>query len=346
MTHSTPSLPSSVRARARPRGVALLMVLATLLVVVVAGSIVATAGATERASRRAESDAMLADDLAEAALAPAHSWLEQIVDAGKAVLPPDSEFPMIAVLDDALLVGDGSLPVRVRISAWDQRGMVPWQLASGNDGIAKTLPEEVRHCMEQVQLPRDGVPGLDLISSAVAPEAFPLPVESSPRWREMAGSDAHASGEQSSNKSPDNTWPRWLSRLDADGVAATPPIGALVATHTDGAFLLNVNTAPRALLEAAAAESQLTLPDSIWESRAAGKPVTGGLPARPRNTNPGDDRAAFVTASDRWSMRIDAIAGRSTSSWWVVFARTDRDGWKPAQRLRISSESLEWPASN
>lgn len=328
-TPASPRLPRRSGARSARRGVALLLVLATLLIVVVSASVVAHAAGAEAARRRIERAQALADDLAEAALVPAREWLSRL--SADAVVHPDHETSMIVILDEAWTTTprpDSSAPpaaigsdgaVRVRITAWDQHAMVPWHIAGRSSGLGSTLPDDVRELVASIPLRKDSTPGADLVPVGFARAAFPHP--------------------------------------DPGTVTAgaRPAFGELVATHAPApgpgmgsAVSLNVNTAPRALLEAAAQELQVSLPDTLWQRRAEGRPFKDALPMSTASTSesPTGRAATFTTSSTCWSIRVDATADRSRSSWWLVFRRGDRGEWEIVQRIPILMESIEWPQAH
>lgn len=325
--------------RRNRRGAALLIVLAALMLVTVAATIVAqTAGATV-ARRDADRALVIADDLADAALAPIRAWLAQV--SPTCALPADADSPMFSILDvelpsiDAAGLADSlalsqigsedSGARRLRITAWDQRGMVPWNIAARRSGLATILPADVRDLVASTRIPANAPLGLDLVPASGARAILP------------SASAAAATGVDAP-QSASARQPRSRMR---------PALGELVATHgvppggnaATSTLFLNVNTAPRALLEAAAEAAQTTLPDALWQRRSTGKPYQGALPNK--GSAGASEPIAFTTTSDCWSIRIDASVGHTRRSWWLVMQRSDRGEWVVAQRFPIVTEPRE-----
>ncbi|MBM4114106.1 MAG: hypothetical protein FJ253_12180 [Phycisphaerae bacterium] len=275
----------------------------------------------------------MADDLVESAMAPIRAWLDE--SSSLAALPPDATTPVFVIMDESIHApgAEGSsAPAepedtqspRLVIAAWDQLAMVPWTLASRSRRIESLVADDVVETISSIETQRELPLGLDLlpVPKEGARSIFPIPRNSQSR--------AHGAA------SPNSDLP------------SLPGVGELISTHiapvgkdnasTRAALRLNVNTTPRALLEAAAESAQVSLPDALWTSRGKNKPyrqaVPGGASAELGGT------IAFTSSSDCWSFRIDAFVGVARSSWWVVLRRGER-GWEIAQRIPIVTEPRE-----
>jgi len=266
------------------RGAALLLVLATLVLSTVSCAIAAQSAAVLRATRRADSATRIADDLLRAAEAPIQHWLTS--SAPSAVLPLDAEEPRFEVLRDSITLGE--FEAELTITAFDQFGMVPWHLAGSASPLASFIPvEAVRLARrdEESELPL----GLDVFKHQ------DLPVG----WR---------------------VYP--VAVMDADRHTA---IGALVATHNDsggdsgGRGRINVNTAPRKLLEAAMLDAGRGGIESMLDSRENGKAASFAS----HSSRHAQQSITLVSTSDVWSFRIDLRVGPVTRSWWCVYSSSE-----------------------
>ncbi len=109
------------RRPAPRRGIALLLVLATLVLSTSRGGRARPGRRRARLAATVRHHAELADQIRDAAEAPIQGWLHR--HAGRLVLPPDADAPRFLVLDDAFELGGE--PARITISAFDQCGMPP-----------------------------------------------------------------------------------------------------------------------------------------------------------------------------------------------------------------------------
>lgn len=309
------------------RGAALLLVLATLVLVTSACAILAASASTHRLHARLCEDALLSDDLERAAETAALEWLEQ--DAAKAVLGPDAEVSAIEILHDVWRL-DGRIS-SVRITAWDQRGLAPASIARSGSPLRLAIPIDVLNVIDSTALDRsNGVSGLD-------------------EWVGGAGSDPKR---RVFPKLPVTSQPRLFGDLfDWDdswtNVEEMPPaIGAVVSPHNRDPVSINVNTAPRELLEAALRAAGLGGIEQILAARQAGTRAVIGAGAQ----DPGQDasRVRLVDVSDLWGFRFDVTITRESSpyaagftstagvrrSWWLIYKRIG-NRWECLQRLVI-----------
>jgi len=275
------------------RGAALLLVLAALILSTVSCAIAAHSAAALKATRRADQAARVADDLLIAVEAPIQHWLS--TSAPAAVLPPVANEPRFDVLHDVVRVG--AFDAEIIIAAFDQLGMVPWQLVNSASPIAAVLPPEVERVMPR-EMNSEVPVGLDAFVQA----------DLAPGWR---------------------VYPL-AERSNADYYA----IGALVATHNDsggdsggesggesgsesgGRGRINVNTAPRKLLEAAMLDAGRGGIESMLDSRENGKAASFAS----HSSRHAQQSITLVSTSDVWSFRIDISVGPITRSWWCVYS--------------------------
>ena len=190
--------------------------------------------------------------------------------------------------------------------------------------MRSVLPSEVRALLDRVQIRSGETAGLDLFPAGRGGEdevvVFPQP---SPGAALVFGDSADAEAGIAAQPEPDSV-----------GIAPLS-LGACVATHNPG--LINVNTAPIDLVEAAMRSAGRGGLEAIIEARAAGKPASLA-------SSPGDDRRGsrsrlgLTTTSTVWAFRIDARVGPIVRSWWAVYERGGRGPkeWRCVQRLAIT----------
>lgn len=103
------------------RGVAMLIALLTMTVLIAGIAIIAKVQTTDRLIEMRSNDTTLTQDVFRVSDAPIQAWLEE--QARSAVVDPEVIAPMIPISDEQMMLGDQ--PVRIRITAWDQYGMIP-----------------------------------------------------------------------------------------------------------------------------------------------------------------------------------------------------------------------------
>ncbi|MBM4114091.1 MAG: hypothetical protein FJ253_12105, partial [Phycisphaerae bacterium] len=149
---------------------ALLIVLGALLVVAVAAATVAHSASIEITRRRVDVETAMAEDLADAAIAPLLAWLRDHSES--AAVHSDSPSPAVKVMDERVMPSNAGasamVPCRIEINVWDQHGMVPISLIGKPGALANTLPEDVVESMRSVKLPRGAIAGLDLLALGVS----------------------------------------------------------------------------------------------------------------------------------------------------------------------------------
>jgi hypothetical protein len=277
------------------RGAALLLVLATLVLTTVSCTIAAQRAATLAMTRRADHASRVADDLMLAVDAPIQHWLATTPPT--AVLPPEAAEPRVDVLDDVFALGE--FDARITITAFDQLGMVPWQLLHTPSPLMSVLPAEVEQLIEHPASTDKAPWGLDMVALGA----------------------------------PTVDWQVYPAARSED--TSRSAIGALVATHnTSGG--INVNTAPRTLLEVAMREAGRGGIEAILESRSNGKAATFAA----RSSRSSQQSVSLTAMSDVWAFRIDIRVGPITRSWWCVYApgssrHSSRGSFNCVQRLVI-----------
>ncbi len=300
------------------RGAALLIVLAALILTVTASASLAGLASTLKMQRTLDHAAIGADDLLRATEAPIIAWLES--ESAQVVLPPEVEAPRIDVLHDTW--SDGKLQYELTVTAWDQYGMVPINLARSGSPLRQALPTVIRRAFDRVQTKPNEPPGLDLFRDTFGAtdnemRIFPRADSTEP----IVFADALNS------TSREDIDPRQPPAQDQPTPLA---IGALVSTHSGGR--ININTAPPELLEQAFRGAGRGGFDSVLAARAEGRSVSlGDLPTSSSSST----APQIVGSSSAWSCRIDIRVGPLRRSWWAVYVKS-RSNWECVQRLAIA----------
>jgi len=290
-----------VSTRREARGAALLLALATLVLVVSATATLARVAATSAARRTFGVRTATADDLLVQAEAAAQEWLKR--EADQVVLPPAGLPPEKAVLHDAWSADD--VRHELWITAWDENGMVPLASAGGGSPLRMTLPGDVRAAVDSAGF----ASGLDQLESGER-SPFPEPGFAAPL---RFGAESAAETEVEDLAPPDPF-----------------AVGAWVATHPLGSRRINVNTAPWPLVEAAMRLAGVGNPEAVRAAREKGQlSAVSAVDPDPQSAKP-----ELVPTSNAWAFRIDIRVGSVRRSWWSVFARPKQD-WVHVQRLPI-----------
>lgn len=299
------------------RGAALLIVLGVLVMCMTATTIVLTAASNAQARRELDHAEVMAFDMFDAAEAPIQHWLSN--ESGTVVLPPDATVPGVSVLHDEWSV-DGEWSIHLDISAFDQLGMVPMQVARSGSPLRLAWPAEIATIVDQLDLPPlpDPTPlGLDLIQPA----------------RTLAGDPSRVV-----------VFPPAMLEVETASIAPFS-VGAAVATHNRDPIRINTNTAPRSVLESALRLGGRGDLQAILSARARGQ--SGSSRSVPMaDAGPGTNGRAgmprLVTSSDCWSFRIDITVGNLKRSWWAIYQPGPDDPgtplkehWRCVQRLAI-----------
>ncbi len=331
------------------RGVALLIVLATLMVAITAATILLVAAADVRVQRDFAHDELIAQNLLAAVETPIQAWLEN--ESAQVVLPPDVRMPAVNVLHDCWKIeitspsgesdhANNEIEVEIIITAFDQYGMVPMRLARSGAPLRLSLPAEVLLRLDALQLPPESDPtplGLDLFNSALTDDDADVPV-----FTRATSADSVVFGD-----APADDFSRRMP-----GATADIALGGLVATHNHDPVRININTAPLLLVGAALRAAGTSGLEQIVESRRKGKSASAGRERAKRETSDSIEARSIpqiVTASDRWSFRIDLHvwgvggAGGLWHSWWATYAPApddpdtpQRETWGCVQRLPIT----------
>ncbi len=149
------------------RGIALLLVLVTLVLSVTAVTGLARIAVSTRLGQAAARGQHLADQLLAAADTPILDWLRR--HAGRLALPPDAISPRFTVIDER--VSYEGTDCRLVITAFDQYGM-----ASTTTRSAATdafLPTVVLAALDRLGDTYRTHPGLDLLASGAQDAVFP-----------------------------------------------------------------------------------------------------------------------------------------------------------------------------
>lgn len=303
------------------RAAALLVVLAALILAVTGSASIASIASTTKVRRQFDQRSLRADSLLVTAEAPILHWLN--ARSSSVVLPPQAQIPGVELLHDS--IADGVDEVVLRICAFDQCGMAPIELARSGSPIRLALDQDVLAMLDRLTVQPDEKPGLDLfltsqLSNRIGAGAdlgvFPSCPKTNPNRH---GEGVFTQPPRTDVPSSDPPW-------------GNPAIGSSIATHSAG--LINVNTAPIALIEAAMRASGAGGLEQIIEARELGK-----LALAPSVVDSGDPnrtpRLQLTSSSSAWSFRIDIQVGPLRKSWWAVYLRTG-SRWECAQRLAIT----------
>ncbi len=324
-------------------GVALLIVLATLMVAITAATILLAAAADVRVQRDFAHDELIAQNLLAAVETPIQAWLEN--ESAQVVLPPDVRMPAVNVLHDCWKIeitshsgesdhANNEIEVEITITAFDQYGMVPMRLARSGSPLRLSLPTEVLLRLDALQLPPESDPtplGLDLFNSELTDGDAEVHV-----FPRAAAADPVVFG-----NAPANDFAR-----GTPAATAKVALGGLVATHNHDPVRINVNTAPLPLVGAALRAAGTSGLEPIVESRRKGQSASAGQQRANRETSDSVEARSIpqiVTVSDSWAFRIDLHVGRLKRSWWAMYVPTpdnpdtpQRETWGCVQRLPIT----------
>lgn len=279
-------------SRSRARGVALLLVLGTLVLVtgtLALATLAAAQGTRAAAITRSEGQAM---DLLRSAEPLILDWLAR--SAPSAVVHPDLAEPAVQVLDLMWdeTSGDRTKTHTLRAAAYDLQGMVPRGTS----------------------------------------QASPLWLAVPTQWRKLAYRDASTLLDLVGKTSP--VYPRIGSGESAIGsLVAVLPASDRRGAPSPTAPTININTAPKPLLEATLRLAQRGDLSSILAARAEGRPAQA--PSRQHSDRRGDDTLVQLTGrSTLWAVRVDASVNGLTRSWWTLY-RSRRGQWEIIERHAI-----------
>lgn len=329
------------------RGAALLIVLTVLVLTVTACAILAQSAATTQLQRNVDSCGRAADLLLVAAEDPIQDWLDS--KSAKAVVDPDSDQPRVAVLHDRWRLDDRDC--ELTITAWDQCGMVPWDLVRNASPLRLLASAEALARFDQLNAESANAVsshGLDLLVDPAGDATQSL-------FPSAAPSEAPAilfAGAQSNEPAREERSPSATASDVVGGVPVGGPVGGILATHNRGAAI-NVNTAPIPLVEAAMRLAGREAAGGIAQivaARRQGKPASAGTATVAGAPPPdGAPRPTITSSSNSWSFRIDIRVESVRRSWWAVYqpasgrqktnhrpSKTANHAWECVQRLAVT----------
>ncbi len=293
--------PSSFhRSTSCRRGVALLLVLAMIILIVPVA-----VGFTQRAvlasleQRLSDQGEVAGSIRAQVEAGPLQTWLAE--ESGKVVLDLDAKTSRVEVLNQSWLLDDCTYEVRV--TAWDQCGMVPGSGLTAGSPLRAAVPSGILERFDR---------------------ADSLPRPSQPAGLDQFGSDPSVdhSALRSAFPSPD----------EEDVLS----LGAWIATHpVSDSGSINVNTAPLPLIEAAMSAAGRGGIEAIIAARQEGR--VAPLPQAFERENQAWDSPQvprLVGSSASWAVRIDVRVGSVRRSWWAAY-RQNSGRWECVQRLVI-----------
>lgn len=276
------------------RGAALLLVLAVLVITTSTVVPLLRLALTARAARNLTTNRQECDQLLVEAEQAAIAWLAQ--RSASVTLPWHAPLPSLTILDDQWIY-DG-VKYALRLTAFDQCGMVPLDSGGRDSPLILSLPPDVAAWLESLDS-----------SSLVGTVRSGLD-----QWQTLA--------------------PRPIA--PATPTDEPPALAALISTHapTSSDTPINVNTAPRALVAAAVISAGRGGLDAIAEARRAGRWFSPSA-ASPAADSSAHRRAVLVASSTAWAIRIDILCGQTRRSWWSVYV-LHGSVWERAQRLAIT----------
>lgn len=153
------------------RGMALLLTLVALVVVTSATVTLVRMVLTDRTRVRRDAETVLAGDLLRASERPILKWLTTRSES--VVLPADADEPRVLVLDDAWTVGE--TPFELRLTAFDQAGMISIAAARTGSPLRPLLPAGFRRELDELAEPPARRFGLDLLPGSPFPSGGDQP---------------------------------------------------------------------------------------------------------------------------------------------------------------------------
>lgn len=297
------------------RGTALLIVLATLLIAVTSVAVFARTAATAKAQRRLSEADRTADELLLVSGSIIDHWLVESAD--DLVLPPDAAVPATAVIEDELQLAEQT--ITVRITAWDQRGLLRLNIAGTASPLRSHVPPDVLRAAEAIMTSATPITGLDQVAAELGREDRERGAYVFPAWVSRTSAMIHREpgGQQAPTERPQEGHSGVPERILAFGdfFAARPkPAGG-------DAILINPNTAPLPLVEAALRQMGRGGIEVVRQARTDGKHVA--LPTAPPNASGGlgerEMDIEFVVRSDAWAFRTDIVLDGVQRSWWSVY---------------------------
>jgi hypothetical protein len=285
---------------AHRRGVALLLVLATLVVVVPTMALLTTrATALHRQSRQSSVSVMLYHSL-PAIQARIQAWLAE--ESATTVLPLEAISPSLLVESLQLDIQreSNAEATWITMHAFDLRGMLPVAVVRDTP-LGQRLLSDLAGKLREESLERSLTLGLD-------------------GWSKRSVLDGGHS---------------WYPL--GENAAATEPVpGGLIAfdlSELELAPVLNMNTAPWPLVEAVARSQGITDLDDLSQSRESGV----STPIVPRAAGARTQSSIrLVSSSDAWAFRVEASSGSARRAWWFVYVQ-DQQGWRLHRRVPIDA---------
>jgi len=277
----------------------------------------------DRVRRDVNVDSLLATDLLLAANDPILEWLNK--KSKSLVLPSTATSPAAPVLHQRWSAGEHTF--ELRITAFDQDGMVSARDVANGSPLRMTLPTDVRDLVDAAELgdvPEDVAIGLDLFEAATSAAhgqvdqraVFPLRWDGTSRANFVREGDVNV-----------------VAGGDASAfVGAASAIGQFVATH--GSNRLNVNTAPMEIVEAVFRLTGRGGVEQIAQDRDEGNPVANVPPPAISNDSTAT-LPTLVTSSDTFAFRVDIRVNRVRPSWWMIYRRGGERGWSCVQRIPV-----------
>lgn len=314
------SRPFQLRALSRPlqerRGAALLLVLGVLVLLMASLAPLARLAGVRASTGDVAPRRELLDELLPAADLATIEWLN--TKSMRVALPLDTPSPSVTILNDVMHI-DGKA-IYLQLTAFDQLGMVPLTSVERDGLLTMSLSDDAVDAARWLKGLRDPSPGLDLLAAARrGVRVFPL---------------AHASEATHFGDARQGN-------VASDQPAQSFALGEQLATHPQLATApstarININTAPRALLNAAVLSAGRGDLSAIERSREQGRPFTmNASTSSPRSSPSTTAMVELVSFSNCWAIRTDLAVDHVHQCWWSVYIQTGST-WSRVQRLAIT----------
>lgn len=194
-----------------------------------------------------------------------------------AVVDPEAAEPRVPIASVAWR-DDTGRPCTVQIAAWDLHGMLHPKTSSASP-LWLALPDAYRDA-----------------AWLEAPSLYKLDTPDLQVYPTTDGESEAIGGHLAFSPAPDRRGRR-------SSIPTTP--------------IININTAPRKLLEEAMRLAQRGGIESVLEARREGRPAT--VPTRTTEPKEGGPFVELTGQSALWAVRTDAAIDGVTRSWWTVY---------------------------
>lgn len=283
--------------RRNDSGVALLLVLATILIVSTASIAALRVALVGRIESEFDRDAEIAGQICRACEAPIVDFL--VSSSSGIVLPTGAEVPKTTVLFDRFVV-DGK-EIEIRIDGYDAFGMAPFPVLTRGGPLLDLLPNSIREDAEMHREEFQAARALDELIEVTSVSPFPREGDAS-----------------------------------RDGSASMKNLGAYASFANPIPGELNVNTAPSSYLEAIFAKEKRSGFSKWISARERGERLSAPAAlSEAASKSRDEDLPRLVSESVAWHFRIDVKVGRVSRAWWALYEAGSAVEWICSSRVAI-----------